>query len=77
MKSTRVPALSDAERAALMVEVRRSGEVAACHRLGLSRTVVQRALARLPLRDGSVLLVRHGLASVKTASAASSPPGAA
>lgn len=59
-----------------MLEVRRSGEVAACHRLGLSRTVMQRALARLPLQKGSILLVRHGLASAKRA-ATSPPPEAA
>ena len=62
MKLSRVAPLSEGERAALMAEVRRQGETAAAHRLGLSRTLIARALARLPIRPGSILLIRSSLA---------------
>jgi len=58
--------LTDTERAALMAEVRRAGETSASRRLGLSRNLMARALARLPLRAGSILLIRNALASVAT-----------
>jgi hypothetical protein len=61
---SRVPPLTDAERAALMLEVRRAGETAASRRLGLSRNLMARALARLKIQPGSVLLIRNALAAV-------------
>lgn len=61
---SRVPPLTDAERAALMLEVRRAGETAASKRLGLSRNTIARALARLKLLPGTTLLVRNALAAV-------------
>lgn len=45
-----------------MLEVRRAGETAASRRLGLSRNLMARALARLKIQTGSVLLIRNALA---------------
>lgn len=68
MNSTnKVAPLSPEERAALMREVRRAGENAAARRLGLSRQLIARALARLPIRPGSVLLIRAALSPAKPA----------
>lgn len=61
---SRVSPLTDAERAALMLEVRRAGETAAAKRLGLSRNTIARALARLKLLPGTTLLIRNALAAV-------------
>ena len=66
----RVRPLTDDERAALMLEVRRDGETAASRRLGLSRNLIARALARLKIQDGSVLLIRAALAAAAKAKAA-------
>lgn len=79
MTSARIAPLSDSERSALMAEVRRQGETAAAHWLGLSRNLLARALARLPIRAGSILLIRAALApsSRAPASHAPHPPQAA
>lgn len=61
---TQIPPLTDDERAALMLEVRRAGEREASRRLGLSRNLMARALARLKIQAGSVLLIRNALATV-------------
>lgn len=65
----RIPPLTDDERAALMLEVRREGETSASRRLGLSRNTIARALAKLRLRPGSVLLIRHALHQPKSTAA--------
>lgn len=64
---SRVPPLTDEERAALMVEIRRAGETAASRRLGIPRSTMARALARLKIQAGSVLLIRTALASTSSA----------
>lgn len=74
---SRVPPLTDDERAALMTEVRRTGETAASRRLGVPRSTMARALARLKIQTGSVLLIRHGLASTRPSSNEPSSPEAA
>ena len=61
---SRVSSLTDNERAALMLEVRRAGETAASRRLGLSRNTIARALAKLRLLPGSILLIRNALAAI-------------
>lgn len=71
---SRVPPLTDDERAALMVEVRRAGETAASRRLGIPRPTMARALARLKIQAGSVLLIRHGLASTRPSADNTVPP---
>lgn len=47
-----------------MLEVRRAGETAASRRLGLSRNTIARALAKLRLLPGSILLIRNALAAI-------------
>lgn len=56
-----------------MATVRSHGETAAARQLGLSRALLARALAKLPIRPGSVLLIRAGL----NAANHSTPPQAA
>jgi len=53
--------LSGADRGALAKEVSRCGERAVRERLGVSRLALARALAGLPIRAGTVALVRIGL----------------
>lgn len=67
--NTRVQQLTDTERAHLMREVRRRGEQGAASHLGVARQTITRALARLRLLPGSVLLIRTGLASTRATSA--------
>lgn len=62
---SRVPPLTDDERAALMLEIRKAGETDASRRLGIPRQTMARALARLKIQAGSVLLIRSALASTK------------
>jgi hypothetical protein len=62
---TRIAPLTDDERAALMVAVRRRGENAASRELGVPRHTIARALARLKRQAGTVLLIRLALGSRK------------
>jgi len=62
--NTRVQPLTDDERARLMRLVRNRGEHRAAVAVGVARNTVARALARLHLQAGSVLLIRTGLASL-------------
>lgn len=57
-----VPPLTDDERAALMLEVRRAGEPSAIRRLGVPRQTLARAIAGLSLRAGTILVIREALA---------------
>lgn len=63
-RNTRIAPLSEQERALLMAEVRAHGDCKAASRVGISRQTIARALARLPIQAGSVLLIRTGLASL-------------
>lgn len=58
-----------------MLEVRRRGEHRTAVQIGVARVTIARALARLPMQSGSVLLIRTGLASLN--SGAAPPPRAA
>lgn len=71
----RIPPLTDTERARLMREVRARGEHGASVAIGVARQTLTRALARLHLQSGSVLLIRTGLAALNQP--ASAPPSAA
>lgn len=46
-----------------MREIRRAGETAASRRLGVPRQTMARALARLKIQTGNVLLIRTALAT--------------
>lgn len=70
----RIPALTDSERAALMAEIRRGGETAASRRLGIPRQTMARALARLRIQAGSVLLIRSALAGSAPSAVVGCPP---
>jgi hypothetical protein len=76
----RIPPLTDTERARLMREVRSRGEHRAAVQIGVARVTLARALARLPLLAGSVLLIRTGLDALTPAAngnRAEPPPQAA
>lgn len=70
-----VPPLTADELAALMREIRLAGETRASRRLGIPRQTMARALARLRIHTGSVLLIRSGLAA--NGNRAEPPPRAA
>lgn len=59
-----IPQLTDPERARILAEINAHGEHQAAARLGVARVTMTRALARLPLQRGSLLLIRTGLASL-------------
>lgn len=69
-----IPQLNDQERARILAEINAHGEHSTANRLGIARVTMSRALARLPLQRGSLLLIRTGLASLKPTS---TPPQAA
>lgn len=69
MTTPRVSPLTDTELARLMREVRSRGEHRAAVQIGVARVTLARALARLPLQRGSLLLIRVGLASLDPSSA--------
>lgn len=74
MKTSRFSPLTDQERARILAEINAHGEHSTANRLGIARVTMSRALARLPLQRGSLLLIRTGLASLKSTS---TPPQAA
>jgi hypothetical protein len=59
-----------------MREVRARGEHGASVAIGVARQTLTRALARLHLQAGSILLIRTGLASLNQSHSVS-PPSAA
>jgi len=63
-----IPQLTDPERAHILAEINAHGEHKTAARLGVARVTMTRALARLPLQRGSLLLIRTGLASLKPTS---------
>lgn len=72
--NVRIPPLTDPERARLMREVRSRGEHRAAVQIGVARVTLARALARLPLQTGSVLLIRTGLDALTAANGNSAEP---
>ena len=64
-----IPQLNEQERARILAEINACGEHQAATRLGVARVTMTRALARLPLQRGSLLLIRVGLASLDPNSA--------
>lgn len=74
-RNNRVPPLSDDERARLLSEIRTHGEHRAAIRLGLARQTMARAIARLPMQSGSILMIRAAIAALSEKN--SPPPQAA
>ena len=64
-----IPQITDQERARILAEINAHGEHRTASRLGVARVTMTRALARLPLQRGSLLLIRVGLASLDPSSA--------
>ena len=65
MEMINTPHLTDRERRALFSLIAERGEVQAAAALPVARTTLLRALAKRPLRLGSLLVIRQGLAALE------------